>query len=176
MLKRLLHNWQNRKWSRQPPEGRHPMPYGAARDIGVLFNDSLVDQAPAINRFVEQLQHEGKRVRALTYFERPRSNPYTFKFDYFTKKELTPLGSIRNEKVDQFTNFSFDYLFCINQEPFLPFETILLKSRAKFRVGTYVPGEEKFFEVMVKSAGDAPLANCIDQMYQYTLLLTTHES
>jgi hypothetical protein len=57
--------------------------------------------------------------------------------------------------VDQFTGFAFDYLFCISQEAFLPFDTILLKSRAKFRVGTYVPGKEKYFEVMVKPTGGA---------------------
>ncbi len=152
------------------------MSYGSTKDIGVLFSDSLAEQTGAINAFISRLQQEGKRVRALTYFERPHSHGYTFKFDYFTKKELTPFGSIRNEKVDQFTDFAFDYLFCINQEDFLPFDTLLLKSKAKFRVGTYVPGKEKYFEVMVKSAGDASLAACIDQMYQYTLLLTTDES
>jgi hypothetical protein len=43
-------------------------------------------------------------------------------------------------------------------------------------VGTYVPGKEKYFEVMVKAAGGASLAASLDQMYQYTLLLTNHES
>ncbi len=176
MLKKILQTWQNNKLLRLPAESRHPVPYHAAKDVGVLFNDSHVGESAAINGFVEQLQREGKRVRALTFFERPHSNPYAFKFDYFTKKELTPFGNIRNEKVDQFTGFAFDYLFCISQEAFLPFDTILLKSRARFRVGTYVPGKEKYFEVMVKAAGGASLAASLDQMYQYTLLLTNHES
>jgi hypothetical protein len=176
MLNKILQTWQNNKLLRLPAESRHPVPYHLAKDVGVLFSDELVGESAAVNGFVEQLQREGKRVRALTFFERPHSNPYAFKFDYFTKKELTPFGNIRNEKVDQFTGFAFDYLFCINQEAFLPFDTILLKSRAKFRVGTYVPGKEKYFEVMVKPADGAMLAACLDQMYQYTLLLTNHES
>jgi hypothetical protein len=39
-----------------------------------------------------------------------------------------------------------------------------------------VPGKEKYFEVMVKPADGTSLAACLDQMYQYTLLLTNHES
>ncbi len=176
MFRKLLLRWQNRKLLRQGTGGRSPVPFSMAKDIGVLFSDQFSAEAGAINDFIRQLQQDGKRVRALTYFERPHSNPYAFKFDYFTKKELTPLGHIRNEKVDQFTGFSFDYLFCINGEDFLPFDIIMQRSKARFRVGTYVPDKEKYFEVMVKVAAGEPLPALINQMYQYTLLLATDEA
>jgi hypothetical protein len=86
MLHKLLQTWQNNKLLRLPAETRHPVPYHLAKDVGVLFSDELVGESAAINGFVEQLQREGKRVRALTFFERPHSNPYAFKFDFLPKK------------------------------------------------------------------------------------------
>lgn len=160
------------RWRRKHPLREAVMvAYAAAKDVGVLFWDDETGQAH-LNRFVERLAKDGKRVRALTYFEHPHSNPYQFKFDYFTRKEISPWGQIRNEKVSQFMDFPFDYLFCVTRHDFPPFDHILLQCRAKFRIGFHRPAKEDTLDFMFDAPeGDA--ADPLQQLYEYTNKLSS---
>ncbi len=159
---------KNAQWLRKAPV-REAMPVvlTAAKDIGILFLEEE-GQHQALNQFVDGLTRDSKRVRALTFFEKFHSNPYQFKFDYFIRKEISPFGTIRSEKVSQFTDFRFDYLFCVSRQVFLPFEYILLHSKARFRVGFHQQGREQLFDLMIEAKPEAPLPELLQQMYEYT--------
>ncbi len=168
---------KNAQWLR-----RHPtrelvmMPLPEAKDIGILFSEESVDQA-SLEAFVARLIKEGKRVRALTYFETTHSYPYQFKVDSFIKKEISLFGDIRNEKVSQFMEFRFDYLFCVTQQDFLPFDYILIHANAKIRVGMYQAGKENLFDLMIQPQAETPVSEWLDQIYEYThkISLSLHE-
>ncbi|MDJ1473261.1 hypothetical protein QNI19_32385 [Cytophagaceae bacterium DM2B3-1] len=152
------------------------VPIPEVKDIGILFLEEE-GQHQALNQFVEGLMKDHKRVRALTFFENYHSNPYQFKFDFFTKKEISLFGDIQNEKVSQFIDFRFDYLFCVSRQVFLPFEYILMQSHAKFRVGFHEEGKEYLFDLMVEPPQDASLQTLLAQLYEYTqkISLSLHE-
>lgn len=168
---------KNNQWSQAHPARESVMvPLPEARDIGILFLEEE-GQQQALNQFVDGLVRDHKRVRALTYFDRPHSNPYQFKFDYFTQKEISMLGEVRNEKFSQFIDFRFDYLFCVSRQVSLPFEYILMRCNAKFRVGFYEEGKEHLFDLMIQPQEDASLKDLLTQLYEYTqkISLSLHE-
>ncbi|MCU0354179.1 MAG: hypothetical protein MUD08_10650 [Cytophagales bacterium] len=146
-------------------------PLTEARDVGILFMEEEGGQQ-ALNRWIEQLAAERKRVRAFTYFEKPHSNPYQFKFDFLTPKEISLFGEIRNEKASQFIDFRFDYLFCTAKHILLPFEYMLLRSQARCKVGFHQEGKEHLFDLMIEAAPETSYADLLKQMHEYTLKIS----
>lgn len=149
--------------------GRVMLNYGRARNVGVLFDAHYEGKdALVINQFLKRLREEGKNVKALTYLPHERSNPFDFKFDFFTGKDLTMLGQFKTEVVDRFVNTEFDYLYCLNESAFLPFDFILAQSKARFRVGIYQPEQPALFELMINPVAGQDLAQIVGEMLAYT--------
>ncbi len=153
---------------------REMLAFSQAKNIGLLFKGED-DDYQAINRFVKQLTTEGKQVKALTYFEQNQSTGYDFNFDYFTKEQVSTTGNIDSEKVSRFIENRFDYLFCIHRQSFLPFDYILLQSKAKYRVGMYQEEKPECFEFMMRPRPGQLLPDIIDQLLAYTQALTLQE-
>ena len=142
-------------------------PLADVRDVGILFMEEEGGQQ-ALNKWVDQLTAAQKRVRAFSYFDRPHSNPYQFKFDYLVPKEITLFGGLQNEKMQQFIDFRFDYLFCVARHISLPFEYVLLRSQARCKVGFHQEGKEHLFDLMIEAAPEIPYSDLLKQMQEYT--------
>ena len=149
--------------------GRVMLNYDRARNVGVLFDSNYAGKdALVINQFLKRLREEGKNVKALTYLPQERSNPFDFKFDFFTGKDLTVLGQFKTEVVDRFVSTEFDYLYCLNESAFLPFDFILAQSKARFRVGIYKPEQPGLFELMINPIEGQDLEKIVEEMLVYT--------
>ena len=180
MLKKLKNHFlalRAQKALRNNATTRAIPPYGRSKNIGLLFNSNYEElEARSINYLYRRLREGNKNVKALTYFPRERSNPFDFKFDFFTDKDLTLVGRIKSDAVNMFVNTEFDFLYCIDQRAFVPFEVILAQSKAKFRVGIYQEQKPDFLELMVKPLQDQDLTAIIDQMLAYTKRISESES
>jgi hypothetical protein len=149
--------------------GRVMLNYDRARNVGVLFDSRYEGKdALVVNQFFKRLREEGKNIKALTYLPQERSNPFDFKFDFFTSKDLTTLGQFKTELVNRFVNTEFDYLYCLNESAFLPFDFILAQSKARFRVGIYKPEQPGLFELMINPIEGQDLEKIVDEMLAYT--------
>jgi pentatricopeptide repeat protein len=160
--------------SRQNTVSREMMEYSQAKNIGLLFTGEENDYQ-VFNQLVKRLGNEGKQVKALTYFEQMQSSGYDFNFDYFTKEQISATGNIKSEKVSRFIENRFDYLFCILRQSFLPFDYILLQSKARYRIGLSQEEKPECFEFMMKPQPEQSLSEAIDQLLQYTQALTLQE-
>lgn len=165
---------KNKKASLHSSVVREMVAYAQAKNIGILFMNTDEDYQ-VINHFVRKLIKEGKQVKALTYFEQMQSTGYDFNFDYFTREQVSPTGNITSEKVNRFIETRFDYLFCIHTQSFLPFDYILLQSKARYRIGMYVEEKPECFEFMIKPQPEDTLSQILDQLLHYTQALTLHE-
>lgn len=159
---------------RVPYTPRKVVNYAEARHIGVLFMARQEEDFPVINRFVSQLQKDNKQLTLLTYLDKISSNPYHFRYDVFTRQHISTLGKIKSAEVNQFVYGRFDFLFCLNTEPFALFEWIMNHSQAKCRVGPYFPGQEQGYEIMIQLPEGASLGLLSEQMFVYTKALNTN--
>jgi hypothetical protein len=160
-------NLKNRKAAVQNSILRKNIPYAQARQVGILFTHERDEDYAVINRFVQKLVKDGKKVTSLTYFERLQSNGYDFNFDYFTKEQISATGVINSDKVERFIETEFDYLFCISRQSSLPFDHILLRSKARFRTGMYAEEKPDCFEMMIKPKPEDTLESLINQLFLY---------
>ncbi|MCS6820397.1 MAG: hypothetical protein NZ551_00850 [Microscillaceae bacterium] len=152
---------------------RQIISYSKANNIGILFHLKPEENHHALNQFVHDLEKEGKNITALTFFDNLGSNPYNFQFDFFQEKDISYFGSIQSEQVNKFIAQPFDYLFCITLEDFSPFDSILLNSQAKYRVGLYQPNKENYYDMMIKlRENDRNISTFIKEMWKYTKLLS----
>jgi hypothetical protein len=160
-------NLKNKKAAAEKSVLRKNVPYTEARQVGILFASEREEDYTVINKFVQRLAKDGKKIMALTYFERLQSNGYDFQFDYFTKEQISATGVLTSEKVDRFIEANFDYLFCISKHSFLPFDYILLRSRAKCRIGMYIEEKPDCFELMIKPKPEDTLESLMNQLLLY---------
>ena len=143
--------------------------YARAKSIGILFSSHYEGaDAKAINHLFRRFRDEGKNVRALTHFPGERSNPFDFKFDFFSDKDLTLMGHLKSDAVEMFVNTEFDFLYCIFDQPFLPFEYILAQSKARFRVGIYQPDRTLSYELMINPVAGQSLDGVLNEMLTLT--------
>jgi len=160
-------NLKNKKAAAEKTTLRKNIPYAEAKQVGILFINEREEDYAVINKFVQRLTKEGKKITALTYFERVQSNGYDFYFDSFSKEQISATGVITSEKVDRFIETDFDYLFCINRYSFLPFDHILLRSKARCRVGMYLEEKPECFELMIRPKPEDTLQSLIEQLIKY---------
>lgn len=152
---------------------RKTINYADARNIGIMFKIPVNKNEPkedknleTFKNFVKKLKNDMKKVQGITFYD--KKNPYNFKHYNFTRWEITYLGSLRSEKVKKFIDTDFDYLFCIDINPSTVFENILIKSKAKCRIGKYASDKTKYFELMIKIGDNEDIDVLIDQMKHYT--------
>lgn len=164
-------NIKSRQAAKNNTVARKMVPYSEAKQIGLLFKGEENDYQ-VINHFVKRLTAEGKQIKGLTFFDQVQSTGYDFNFDYFTGEQISSTGNITSEKVNRFIETRFDYVFCICRYSFLPFDYILLQSRARYRIGMYQDEKPECFEFMLKPQPNQPFSEAIDQLLQYTQALT----
>jgi hypothetical protein len=148
---------------------RGSMPYQKAQKIGILFSVEDKVKHASIKEFIQQLEHDGKKVSILEYLPLKKEN-YEFLFDFFTIEDLNFWGSIKSEKALQFTEVPFDYLFCIDKESNPLVLNLLARCKARCRVGCFNETESQYFELMIEQKGTTK--GLIDAMYKYTKQLS----
>ncbi|MDX1904726.1 MAG: hypothetical protein SFU27_11260 [Thermonemataceae bacterium] len=156
------------------PVIRNTLNYDEAKEIGVLFSHSNEDNPKALNYFVKLLKKDGKNIKILAYFEEKHSNPYDFRFDFFTAKEVDNRNQVKSLQVEEFIQKEFDYVYCINVTEFAVFDYIMQKSRAKCRIGKFYPKHTDGFEIMIDMGENTNAVDLILQMLHYTKSLIVH--
>jgi hypothetical protein len=145
----------NKIWGRHrrlplPQVKRYALNYEDIKTVGILFNSMDEECHGALNYWVKILKQDGKKVRAMAYFEEKHSNPYDFKFDFFTKEDLRRGEQVSTREVESFIQERFDYLYCVSLQHFKPFDYIMRHSHAKCRIGSFYEDDtERPYELMI---------------------------
>jgi hypothetical protein len=169
-VQRFFLDFKNKKFKGAEAPIRENISYPKAKSVGILFTSENLESNDALIEFVRNLQHDDKQVKALTYINSKDKDAnhknLGFNHHVITEKDITMLGEINSFLVDDFVKTEFDYLFCIDTEQSKIFESILLRSKAKCRVGKYFeqPGN---FELMIKLNDNEGTDTLIRQMYHY---------
>jgi hypothetical protein len=172
-LKDLFFSYRNQQAGKNNSAVRRTVEYSQAKSVGVLFSDDEY-LYPAVSLLMKRLLDDGKRVKALMYFKTYTSTPFDFTYDYFTNEHLTATGLIKHDRVDRFIETEFDYLFCVNRQPFAPFDSIMLRSVARCRVGMYQEDKTAGYELMLVYRENESAEVWVNQLFHYLHALTLH--
>ena len=141
-IKQALHAQKGTK--RQTPN------YDEAESIGVLLKTNQPEMLPALQKLMNQLSKDNKKVNILVYVPAKESVlDFGFQHYTFTEKEIDNWGNINLEVVETFINQPFDFLFCISKEEELVFQYVLAKCKAKCRIGKFSDNNASFYEMRI---------------------------
>ncbi len=173
-IKKTLLGWKiKRALKEQIGILRRTPNYDQASLIGILLRTEDPAMVQSIEKFVQKLTNEHKKVTILVYTP-ASTNVVEFQFQHYllTEKEIDNWGNIHSEVTETFINQPFDYLYCLNKEEESIFQYILAKSKAKCRIGRYGKESELFFEMMIDQKPEQGIDIFIEHALHYTKSIT----
>ena len=149
-------------------EVREGIAFNEVKNVGILIHNTEEVFCNTIEAFVKMLTEEGKKVSVICHIEKGQRMPYKFKFHPLYSKDIDWKGDFKSDVVNKFIKTEFDYLYSINISPILPFESILLKSKAKFRIGPYLKSEKNLFELMISLRNGENINELLANMLEFS--------
>jgi hypothetical protein len=168
MIKNLIFYFKNQFYRSRHKVSKNSLGYREALNVGILINNPDHNANYAINQFVAELVRDGKKVEVICFIDKQLNRIYEFPFIELTSSDLSLKGRFKQEKINKFIKTEFDYLYSINISPFLPFENILLKGKAKFRIGYYFNSHRKLFDLMISLRAGERIDTLVKNMLIYT--------
>jgi hypothetical protein len=153
---------------RKKDVARASVPYEASRQMGVIFTVEDKAKHETVKEFIRKLEHDGKQVKVMEYLPPDKQN-YEFKFDFFTENDISVWGNITSPGALKFVDIPFDYLFYLDAEPNLLLLHLLVRSKARCRVGRQWANGPTYFEFMVQSAPS--IRELAETMHRYIVQL-----
>lgn len=121
-----------------------------ATSVGVLFTIEDRTKHDAIKELVKKLEADGKTVKVLAFLPEKKEN-FEFLFDYFTVKDISFWGILQSTDALKFSDTSFDFLYCVDEDPNVMVLNLLARSKAKCRIGKYKEENKPYYELMIES-------------------------
>lgn len=143
---------------------RLSLPYSSAKTTGIIFTVEDKQKHFAVKDFIKRLEVDGKHIQVLEFLPDNTEN-FEFKFDFFTAKDISFLGSIESDNAVQFADAPFDFLFYLDLTPNPMILHLLARSHAKCRVGRFWEEGDKYLDLMVNTVPNTPAL--LDSLYKY---------
>lgn len=169
-LRKYFHKYFLKKQLQHQVVERKTVKFDDAKEIGILFNATDVEQNSFVTDFAEQLKQLGKKVVMLAYFDSPKPALH-FNFLYFNKKNLNWHLQPDTHDVKAFIERKFDILINVFSGDVLPLEYVASLSNASFRVGLYQQNKIHLNEMMVDMKEKKDLPNLLEQIKKYLKLV-----
>lgn len=147
---------------RKTPKGKSEVNLSNAKQIGILFNATAVDDRSRILKYASQLRDQGKQVSLLGFLE-DQTELEQLAFPAYNKKGLDWAGRPKAESIKAFMQQPFDLLMNIDLSPGAHEGFITALSRAKLRVGPSTEHTE-CYDLMIDPGKSASLSKFIQQM------------
>lgn len=136
--------------------GRIPIAcnWESARNIGIIYKIEDERSLKHIRWYIKEVKKKygQRKMIALGYLDEKVPAPYLshgLEADYFLKKELNWFGKPNSKAVDNFVNEQFDLLIDFTDYDCVPLRFVLDRSKARFKVGKYSPGNEAYYDLMI---------------------------
>jgi len=150
-------------------DGEHSsVSYGAARHMGILFSVEDKAKHEIVKELIRKFEQDGKQVTVMEYLPPDKQN-FEFKFDFFTENDISLWGQITSPGALKFAETPFDYLFYLDTDPNPLMEHLLVKSKARCRVGRQWDKGASYFEFMVQSPPS--IKELVETMHRYIIQL-----
>jgi hypothetical protein len=143
--------------------------FNDAQNIGILYTWEDPQKESFIRKFSMSLG-ETKNVRFLC-FNPEKRNVINTENPVFTIAELSIFGQINSEHASSFQSVSYDYLFHLDFKLHQLTKSIILGSKAHWKVGNHSDDGEGIFDLMIKLNESAGLTNLAEQMLLYVKAL-----
>ena len=143
-----------------------------AHSVGIIYNIKNPDYQVFINKYVDYLREEigFKTITTLGYNQKkghPHFLKIGIKYKFFSKNELDWRNFPKGVEVENFCNEKFDILIDLTRNFAVPLRYVLVKSKAKLKIGRYSEENEKYYDFMVDVSEDTSVSEYIKQVNHF---------
>lgn len=157
----------------------HLMNLDQAKRIGILYTLDDIPDYDKISKFVSELQHNHKDVKALGFVK--NKNLITrflpkLSFDFFSIRDLSWFYKPIHFKLKDFIEKEFDLLIDLSSYESFPLKYIAGLSHSLCKVGRFSEENSNYYDLMIDIKPTAPLEDYLGQVRHYLTIINGHEA
>jgi len=152
---------------------RDNISYRKAQSIGIIYSWEGKRKAEIINEFAKAMEISGKKVQILCY-SRVDLKIVPVEIDFFSDKDFDNFGKIKSEKLNNFKNLRFDFLYHLDTLPNVYIENIMALSNARCRVSRADHTRKDLYDFMIQIRGNVGIEKLCHEILHYTKALVNN--
>ena len=141
-----------------------------AKSIAIIYQITTTDYQDFINQYIDYLRGDigFKKIVSLGYYEGTELPNFvineSFKYKYFTKKELDFSRFGKSKDVLEFLNEDFEIIIDLSRDFIIPIKHVVASSNAGLKIGRHSIENEQFYDFMVEIDKSAPVSHFIKEV------------
>jgi hypothetical protein len=150
-----------------------------AKKIGILYSLDDVPDYDKISRFVSELQHEHKDVKALGFVKnKALVNRFLPKlsFDFFSKRDVSLFYKPLHNKLRDFIDKEFDLLIDLSIHENFPLKYIAGLSHSLCKIGRFSEENVSYYDLMIDIKPSSTLEDYLGQIRHYLTVIKSYDT
>jgi hypothetical protein len=152
---------------------RDNISFRKAQSIGIVYSWEGKRKAEIIDEFAKEIEISGKKVQILCY-SRVDLKIVPVEIDFFSDKDFDNFGKIKSEKLNNFKNLRFDFLYHLDTLPNVYIENIMALSNARCRVSRADHTRKDLYDFMIQIRGNVGIEKLCHEILHYTKALVNN--
>lgn len=139
-------------------------------EVGIVYQAGSTEQENQVNKIVELLKKDGKKVFTLGFIDAkqlPEQTRFNISASYYWRETLNKFNLPDKQKLSSFLNTEFDLLMNLFFDQELPLTAIAAMSKSKFSMSANIPGTLPYNDFLIDTGKERELANLGLQMIHY---------
>jgi hypothetical protein len=173
LFKKFLIKHKTRQTIKKSTVSRENISFKKAKAIGVIYSWEGKRKAEIINRFAEEMELTGKKVKMICY-SRVDLKVIPVNIDYFNESNFSLSGKIKSHKLREFVDLRFDFLYHLDTTQNIYIEYVLAMSNARCRVSRADHTKKDLYDFMIQTKTHAGIETLCNEILHYTKALVNN--
>ena len=173
LFKKLFIERNTKRAIKKSTVSRDNISFKKAQSIGIIYSWEGKRKAEIINEFAKEMDMSGKKVQILCY-SRVDLKIVPVEVDFFSEKDFDNFGNLKSEKLKNFKNLRFDFLYHLDTLPNVYIENIMALSNARCRVSRADYTRKDLYDFMIQIRGNVGIEKLCHEILHYTKALVNN--
>lgn len=173
LFKKLFIEHNTKRAIKKSTVSRDNISFKKAQSIGIIYSWEGKRKAEIINEFAKEMELLGKKVQILCY-SRVDLKIVPVDVDFFSDKDFDNFGKLKSEKLKNFKNLRFDFLYHLDTFPNVYIDNIMALSNARCRVSRADYSRKDLYDFMIQIRGNVGIEKLCHDILHYTKALVNN--
>jgi cell division protein FtsI/penicillin-binding protein 2 len=155
---------------------RKVVSYAGATHIGVLCEPDRDDNTDFLNRFINKLKADNKKVTAIGYYSKKRMPDVSTLpqiTQWFTRKDFSLFLRPQRVELQEYAKRRFDILIDLTTAGNYPMKYIAAISSASYKTGAHNSNYLNIFDFVIQVKEDCPASDFAEHIIHYLKIIKT---
>ena len=170
LLKKFFIERKTKRAVKKSTVSRENISFRNSKSIGIIYSWEGKRKAEIINDFAKELEIAGKKVQILC-FSRVDLRVIPVLVDFFRESDFSYFGKIKSNKLNDFINLRFDFLYHLDTSQNVYIENVMAHSKARCRVSRADHTKKDLYDFMIQTKGNVGIETLCNEILRYSKAL-----